>query len=383
MANGVGAAILLALVGSHAILAQQSKPAFHRDFNWPIPQGSTFPEAAWDKIKSPEEEGYSSSKLEAIRAWVKTQHTTGMLVVVRGRVLFEFGDVKQVSKIASVRKSVLGMLMGNYVVTGKINLQRTVKELELDDLDKFLPVEENATLSQLIMSRSGIYIEGDLNSPRKGSQAPGALFSYNNWDFNAAGTAFEKLTGKNIYDALETDLAKPIGMEDYDRAKQKKIQTVPDELISVHPEYAMFLSTRDMARLGLLMLRQGKWKDLELMPKNWAQYMTTVYTPSGELWPLALRRAVGEGPPRWGYGALWWVWDAPLGTTSANWTDFTGSYTAMGADGQYITVIPMYDMVIAHKNANIDLTPDQDVSPSQYQTILQMLVDAHCGDSCK
>jgi hypothetical protein len=104
-----------------------------------------------------------------------------------------------------------------------------------------------------------------------------------------------------------------------------------------------------MARLGLLMLRQGKWKDVELMPKNWVQYLTTVYTPATELWPLSLRRAVGEGGSRWGYGALWLVWDAPLGTTSANWTDFTGSYTAMG-----------------NKNANIDVTPDQDVSASQY-----------------
>jgi len=41
-----------------------------------------------------------------------------MLVVVGGYVLFEYGDVAQVSKIASVRKSVLGMLVGNYVANG-------------------------------------------------------------------------------------------------------------------------------------------------------------------------------------------------------------------------------------------------------------------------
>jgi len=88
---------------------------------------------------------------------------------------------------------------------------------------------------------------------------------------------------------------------------------------------------------------------------------------------------VSEGPCRWGYGALWWVWDAPLGATSANWGEFTGSYTAMGTDGQYITVIPLFDMVVAHKNVHLDQTPDRDVNAFQYQTILQMLVDAHCG----
>jgi CubicO group peptidase (beta-lactamase class C family) len=87
-----------------------------------------------------------------------------------------------------------------------------------------LPIEEKATLQNLIMSRSGIYLETDPNAPGKGSQAPDAQFYYNNWDFNTAGTAFEKMSGRNIYDALETDLARPLGMQDYDRAKQKKIQ---------------------------------------------------------------------------------------------------------------------------------------------------------------
>ena len=63
--------------------------------------------------------------------------------------------------------------------------------------------------------------------PRRGSQAPGTYFQYQNWDFNAAGTAFEKLTGKDIFVALEEDLAKPIGMQDFDRARQRKNDEMP------------------------------------------------------------------------------------------------------------------------------------------------------------
>jgi len=301
-----------------------------------------------------------------------------MMVVVRGRVVFEYGDVAQVNKTASVRKSVLGMLMGNPVVAGKINLGSTVKEVGLDDIEPFKPIEEQARLIHLMMARSGIYFEDDQNAPHKGSQSPDALFYYNNWDFNALGTAFEKLTGRNIYDALEADLARPLEMQDFDRTKQKKIQTIPDRLISKHPEYAMFLSTRDMARLGLLMLRLGKWKDAELMPKNWAHFLTTLHTPASEIWPLRARQDLSMGSCRWGYGLLWWVWDEPQVATNSNGSDFYGSYTAMGTDGQYLTVIPQHDMVVAHMNANIDLKPRRSVSAAQYQIILQMLVDAHC-----
>jgi CubicO group peptidase (beta-lactamase class C family) len=380
---GIGL-ILLSAMGVQFAFGQETKPAFVRESR-PLkaPEGAVFPGREWVKMRAPERGGFSSARLDAIRAWLKTQNTTAMLVAVGGYVLFEYGDVAQVSKIASVRKSVLGMLFGNYVANGKISLLKTVKELGLNDLKPFLPIEEEATLQDLIMSRSGIYLEEDPSAPKKGSQTPGTFYHYNNWDFNAAGTAFEKLTERDIYEALETDLARPIGMQDYDRAKQKKIQTVPEEKISVHPEYAMYLSTRDMARLGLLMLRQGKWKDADVLPKNWVDYLTTVHTPAAEIGPAGLRQDVNSGPSRWGYGALWWVWDAPRGTTSANWTNFTGSYGAMGTDGQYITVIPMYDMVVAHKNANIDQTPDRNVSQFQYQTILQMLLDSHCGDGCR
>ncbi|MCX6623408.1 MAG: serine hydrolase [Acidobacteria bacterium] len=370
-------------MAARIVVCQESKVPFIRPSEYTPPRGSTFPGADWEKVKSPEAAGYSSARLEVLRAWLKTQNTTGMLAVTGGRVLFEYGNIAEISKIASVRKSVLGMLFGNYVARDPKVLHASVKDLGLSDLERD-PGEERASLQDLLMSRSGIYFEqADRDAPRKGSQAPGALFHYNNWDFNAAGTAFEKLSGKNIYDALESDLARPIGMQDFDRSKQKKIPVLPAKLMSVHPEYAMYLSTRDMARLGLLMARQGLWNQTYVMPKNWAEYLTTLYTPSAELWPLALRREFSYGPSRWGYGAMWWVWDAPIGTSSANWSHFTGSYTAFGTDGQYITVIPAFDLVVAHKNANIDQTPDRNVSMFDYQTILQMLIAGRCDGPCR
>ncbi len=348
---------------------------FHRPSEYTFPPEWTYPDKDWERIADPAQAGYSKAKLDVLRAWLKTQHTTSMMVVRGGRVLFEYGDTSEVSKVASVRKSILGMLFGKYIAPDSRVLHATVKALGLDDLDAFEGPEANATLQDLLMARSGIYYaDGDDASPRKGSQAPGTRFQYNNWDYNAAGTAFEKISGKNIYDALEADLAKPLGFQDFDRARQKKIEVVPGRVISKHSEYAMYLSTRDLARLGLLMARAGRWKDRQVMPKNWNEYLTTLVTQANETWPYELRKHFAYGPARWGYGVMWWVWDAPIGTSSAGWSDFTASYTASGTDGQFLTVLPALDLVISHKNSNIDASPQREVTMQQYMTILNMLV---------
>ena len=335
------------------------------------PSALNFPGVEWQKVK-PESVGFASEKLEVLRAWLRTQQTTAVHVSVGGRVIFEYGDQARTSKVASVRKSVLGMLYGNYAVSGKIDLGNTVEQVGLQDVQPFLAIEKHATLLHLLMARSGIYhptANKELTdlSPRRGSQQPGTYFQYQNWDFNAAGTAFEKLTGKDLFVALEEDLAKPIGMQDFQRSKQRKNDERP---ISVHPEYAMYLSTRDMARLGLLMLADGDWNGKQVMPKNWSVQLTRLVTPPSEIHPISL--SLPTHPGRWGYGLLWWVWDAP------SWPGlitgpYQGAYSAMGANGQYITVLPAANLAFVHK-VDFDQDGSRQISPGDYHTILQMVL---------
>ncbi len=340
----------------------------------------SFPAAEWQKVK-PEETGYSSEKLEVLRAWLKTQKTTAMHVSVGGRVIFEYGDLKRVSKVASVRKSILAMLYGKYFAEGKIDLNKTVEQLGLTDVQSFLPIEKQATLYHLLTARSGIYHDTankELTSlaPRRGSQAPGTYFQYQNWDFNAAGTAFEKLTGKDLFASLEEDLAKPIGMQDFDRSRQRKNNEMP---VSVHPEYAMYLSTRDMARLGLLMLAGGDWHGTQVMTKAWSGRITTLVTQSSDIHPLQLSARSQAG--LWGYGMLWWVWDAPVwpGVVTG---PYQGAYSAIGANGQYITVLPAMNLVLAHK-VDFDEDGSRHISPGEFHTILQMVIESGCSGDCK
>lgn len=344
----------------------------------PVQPSPVFPGANWARVEKPEAVGFSSTRLQAVRGWLASIDTTAAFVTVGGRVLLEYGDIAHLSYLASVRKSVLAMLYGKYVENGTIRLDATLKELQFTDVDGLLPRELEAKVEHLITARSGVYHPasnaGDStdSAPPRGSQQPGTYYLYNNWDFNAAGAVFEKLTGRDIYDAIETDLARPIGMQDFDRKVQRKSG---DPQRSQHMAYHMHFSVRDMARIGLLMLRDGDWNGQQVVPRAWAQTIRSLVTPMNEMNPPDYR-ALGTGQ-RWGYGCMWWVWDAPNSPGP-----FRGAYSGMGAGGQYITILPELDMVVAHKTDTSQVSPHgtgqrrRSVTGREYDAILRMLISA-------
>jgi len=77
--------------------------------------------------------------------------------------------------------------------------------------------------------------------PERHSQIPGTQWYYNNWDFNAAGTAFEKLTGKKIFEAIEEEIAIPTGMEDF--SAEDGWYVSGEE--SIHPAYPFAITAHD------------------------------------------------------------------------------------------------------------------------------------------
>ena len=111
----------------------------------------------WQRHAKPEDAGFSSARLEALRQWLATGGTTAMMVVADGKSLFEYGDLTHLSYLASVRKSVLAILYGKYVENGTIDLNKTLADLGMDDVEKLLPREKQAKIEHLITARSGVY----------------------------------------------------------------------------------------------------------------------------------------------------------------------------------------------------------------------------------
>jgi hypothetical protein len=77
---------------------------------------------------------------------------------------------------------------------------------------------------------------------------------------------------------------------------------------------------------------------------------------------------------------LWWVWDAPssAGTVTG---PYQGAYSAIGSNGQFITVLPAADAVVVHK-VDIDKDETPNVSLDEYMISLGIFLDSYCGE-CK
>jgi CubicO group peptidase (beta-lactamase class C family) len=324
----------------------------------------TYPDSAWETVTDLAAAGFDPARFDTLRARAEAEGTSTMVVVVGGRVVFAFGDVARPTYLASARKSVLSMLYGRYVADGTVRLDATLAALGVDDLGGLLPAERAATVGDLLAARSGVYHPaangGDASAlaPPRGSVRPGAYFLYNNWDFNALGAILERATGEDLYGLFERDLARPLGFQDWMREVQPKRN---DTGASRYPAHHLVLSTRDMARLGYCMLRGGRWREVQVVPAAWVARTTRVVTPAAEV------ARTSPFHPRLGYGFLWWVLDpaaqaaAPAGSPSGAVRHaarrpvggpadpWAGAYTATGAYGQYLTVLPALDVVIAHK----------------------------------
>ena len=118
---------------------------------------AVFPGAEWARIDTPQSAGSSTVSARCAARDARWRPDDGMLVVVGGRVLFEYGNTAEVSYIASARKSIVSMLYGKYVTNGTIPLGKSLRALRIDDKGGLLPSELEATVGDLLAARSGVY----------------------------------------------------------------------------------------------------------------------------------------------------------------------------------------------------------------------------------
>jgi CubicO group peptidase (beta-lactamase class C family) len=291
------------------------------------------PDLAFDSLDAKEAALRRENDLDALLAM---GGSTALVALRDGQVVFERGHLSHRSSVASVRKSLIGILYGIAIAGGEIDPNTTLADLSIDDLSPLTAEEKQATVTDLLKSRSGVYhpcvYGNEPDRPARGSHAPGTFWYYNNWDFNALGTIYRQQTGRTLSKAFQQFVAGPLAMQDF---TADDIFDLPGPE-SLHPVYKMRFSARDLARVGQVFLKGGLWEQHQVLPQQW---VIDSVTPWSDL---------GGGR---GYGFLWWTAEANARGDSMSID--VPLYYASGAGGQYIIVIEALDLVVVHRAANV------------------------------
>ncbi len=299
-----------------------------------------FPGRRWQPAE-PADLGWDAGALERAHDYARSLDTSSLMVLHRGVPVAVWGDVDRRESSQSMRKALLGSLIGRLVAAGQLDLDASLLELGIDDEPPLTASERQATVRHLLLSRSGIYRSALYETggwkrakPERGSASPGEEWYYNNWGFNALATIYEQRAGEPLHEAFAAQIAGPLEMQDY-RARDVVYLTrdhTTERLMgnrSDHPAYVFMISARDLARFGLLYLAGGRWNDAQIVPEQWVHESTF----GGAL-------PTGWGDTSWGY--LWWV-DAPSEALPYP------SYSATGGRGHSVTVVPALELVIVHR----------------------------------
>ena len=338
--------------------------------HWAAYDGSNqavYPEKQWQKAQTPEQLGWSSEKLAAAREYSKTIDTAAVMIVDNGVVVDAWGDITRNFQCHSMRKSIMSAIIGVHVEQGNLDLSKTMADLNIDDYEPVLSKEEKmASVDDLIKARSGIYHPALGESPlmkamrpRRHSHPPGTYWYYNNWDFNVLGTIFEQETGTRIFEEFERRFSKPLQMEDFkvSRCRYLNSDNYGDSLISKHRYYLFRVSARDLARFGLLFLREGRWQNDQIISSDWVKKSTATHSKIA---------------PDSGYGYMWWTGTREGFLPGVNINGH--SYHASGWGGHKVLVLPYRNLVIVHR-VNTDWKGER-VTSGQIGRLLWHILDA-------
>ncbi len=241
-----------------------------------------------------------------------------------------------------------------------IDLDKNLEELRIDDIPPRLTSEEKqATVRDLLMSRSGVYHAAAAEAqvmirtrPERGSHAPGTFFYYNNWDFNVLGTIFEKQTDKKIFEAFKEEIADPIGMQDF-ILSDGRYQYEWNK--SKHHAYHFRMTARDMARFGLLYQNNGKFGDKQIISPEWIAESTI---------PYSINNLDGDG-----YGYMWSIIPEESG--------FGNGFYHTGTGVHLLAVLPEKKLVLVHR---VDTDKDFDITWNEIRQLMYMIAEARISN---
>ena len=212
-----------------------------------------------------------------------------------GRIVAEWGDTQRVDMTFSASKSYVSVCAGLAHDAGLIpDLHASVKEL-VDDGGFEPPHNHTITWHHLLQQTSewegtlfdkpdwidrgrDVSIKGP--QTQKGTkrelQEPGTYYEYNDVRVNRAALALLRVWKRSLPEVLKAYIMDPIdasGNWEWHGYRNSYVEINGREIQSVsgggHWGGGLFISSRDHARFGYLLLRNGIWNGNRLLSENW------------------------------------------------------------------------------------------------------------------
>lgn len=284
------------------------------------------------------------------------------LVLRNGNLVAEWGDTTRVDHCFSVAKSFLSLLAGVAVDRGRFAVTDPVAET-VDD-GGFEGHNAAVTWEHLLHGTSewagtlfGKPDTVDRNRPvGRESEAvgergvrelrePGTYWEYNDVRINRLALSLLRAFATPLPRVLAHEVLDPIGASrtwQWHGYHNSRVEVAGESMRSVsgggHWGGGLWASTRDLARVGQLLLDGGRWDGTQVLPASWVERATT------------------PGPVEPGYGYLFW-----LNTDEERFPGTPESaFAALGYGTNQVWVDPEHDLVVVLRWLDPE-TPDGEV----------------------
>jgi CubicO group peptidase (beta-lactamase class C family) len=297
-------------------------------------------------------------KVTTLADYKRDRHVTAFLVLKDGEIAQEEylqgTDEFDLRVSWSMAKSVVSLLLGALIDKGLVPADAL--EYKISDHVPMLKGTgyDGPTLKNVLQMSSGVafnedYLDYHSDINRMGRMLamggsmdefaaslgkrwePGTYMHYVSVDTHVIGMMIRALTGREINALTIEHIFNPLGLE-------RDPVFITDSFHEPFILGGLNMTTRDYARIALMVLNNGECDGTQVVSKEWLETSMAKSAPP----PSPEKAATPEG---WmGYGMQWWLPGNAEG----------GEVYGIGIYGQYLYINPKYNVVIAQNGGDVN-----------------------------
>lgn len=364
-------AVFTSSLGAAAASGGQTTAQRESNDYFPPPESK----GGWRKLDGPQDirrlGGMDPTRLEELKRWLldSDKRNFAAVLIRHGQIVLEVergNSAKTDSRrVASVSKAICATVLA--IASEQSQNGRTPRRMEFDDpAFDFIPWAKplsdprkaDVTVKQLLNHTSGItpevtgasnrgpwnHVLGHDGDPLTARLAfdPGSKCGYSTFALYHASLVCENVTGKP-YDQFAIEaLFKPIGVEHW-WFQQFDGGAAGDAKYGRRPSHAMGMPARDLARIAYCMLRGGRWRDKQIVPR-W--FVEETAAPTHEVKERELR--FDRAAESFSHG-----WELPGRMTDGRGRGIPkDARFKPGSGGQMIAFVPSLDLVVTRQTGS-------------------------------